>query len=869
MASSSKASSSMLPASSSKRTTGHRVYGVTPLASSLVSQDTDPESVHKVQVYNAVRVVGDIPSDKAALFLPASAEECSVLVNNFRRFPNSAPPAFHLSQYAKLDKLDFHKAVANLAPAPAPATFYPPRYIRTCSVFSEGRASLGEGLLLFQALSILQRAFAKIINGHHSKADNSRRVLQLVGTPNISACFRYYHDHWHYTSGCPLFASLLIVLVCDFCEDHLSPTDYKRWIYNSKAKEGFGMSAKTRQRIKACLDEPISLKALAIPIPFDPTTREGQIIVTIASRGTDVDQIRQPYTDITLRPDPSKRVVTAKSAKSLPPPKSTKVPASQPRPSTPEEEDMESDGSSLHGATKPSSPQPFPVPSSPIAVDEADIETDDVFPPLPEPPVSLPRRSLARAAKAKPVVVMNTPATTGKRERTPSVVEPDVPVVKPPSKKRRTHTTVGKARAITPKPSASSSVTSLKPAPRRIQEGEPDYFEGDDVKTENHQYFVTNPNFKPKAPFSDLISKSIAQNPRAPKLPFLRPPKWKISEELKDFGAFVNSADTSFSLQGLSRYSYMTSRHLQTSLSTTLPSPEALHSTSNCLSCLSRGIVCEGGNKLGGPCAHCDRTHRQCSNCLALEEHKDRFLAIHNTIQGFPAGYSGSLDRFHGAINDLDHVHSSFETLLNDSRQRLARSLQEVRLSGFDYNVVLSKWAEDNPNLPLEYDMLVWLATFFGWDSSCNISQYLVNPADTARLEAFLANVSTSDEPPVPVAADTHPAAAVPPTSTPAIPSPSSGKVPELSPRTRRRPSAAVPSNFHLSHEFHSPLPESPEVEDNEMEVEESTSHASVGRTLLAEDDDESDDEDEDDNDGVEVIENQPPISSQPARDRK
>ncbi|KAJ3764867.1 hypothetical protein FB446DRAFT_795632 [Lentinula raphanica] len=743
MASSSKQSSSKRPA---PKASGNRVYGVTPAAPPSVMTDMNLDSTTRVRVYNVVRSTGDTPDDhqekypwprqiqsfqtaevlggisrqprhqvsfavdQMALFLPASAEECSVLVNNFKRFPNSAPPAFHLPQYANPDQIDFQAVLESLDPSRvAPATFYPPHYVRACSVFSEGRPSTGEGLYLYQALTILQRALAKIISGHHSKAEDRWRLLQFVGHPNFSACL-------------------------------------------------------------ACLDETFSLKQLAIPIPFDPTTREGQLIITIASRGTDSDQICQPYMGIALRPDPSKRIVAPKPSKARTVSKAASTLPVPPRPATPGVADSDSGGSSFHGASAPASPQAFPVTSSPVIELDKDVDDD------PEPPA--PRRSIARAAKTKPLIpeVVMKASTTTKRER-PSVPEDkEQPPAGPPPKKRHTQAASGKTRANTPAPVSVSPLPSSEAAPLRIQEGLPDYFDGDDLRTTKHQYFLTNPDFKTKTPFSQLICKTVAQNPRNPKLPFLRPPKWNLSEEMKDFGAFINSSDTTFSLQGLSRYSYLASRPLQPATGTTLPSPEAVHSSSNCLTCLFRGVVCEGGGKLGGPCSHCDRTHRNCLSCLGLDEHRDRFLAIHNTVQGYPAGYSGSLDRFRNTLDEMTHIATSFETIFGDVRRRLALNIQEVRANGFDFNVVLSKWTEDNPNLPLDYDLLTWLATFFGWDSACNLSAFLVDPADAARLEDFLHNNTSSStetaDSPAHLPAPASTSAASLPITTPASPTP-------------------------------------------------------------------------------------------------
>ncbi|KAJ3816599.1 hypothetical protein F5880DRAFT_1512522, partial [Lentinula raphanica] len=536
------------------------------------------------------------------------------------------------------------------------------------------------------------------------------------------------------------------------------------------------------------------------PFLLIPNTREGQIIVTVASKGTEVDQIRQPYTNIALRPDPSKRVSTPKPDRFDQSSRSTKAPAVPPRPTTPEEEeDLESDGSSFHGASARPSPERFPVPSSPVAVDDNEEEVDDTFSPVPEPPVPSQRQSIARAAKSKPLVpevLMKAPGPAPKRSRTSPAEDQDPPFREPPSKKRHT---APKARAATP----ASHELPGPTVPTRIQEGEPDYFDDDDTKTSGHQHFLTNPDFTPKAPFSQLIRKTIAQNPRAPKLPFLRRPKWKLSEEMKNFGAFINSADTSFSLQGLSRYNYLASRPLQ--------------------------------------------------SCLGLDEHRDRFLAIHNTVQGYSVGYSGSLDRFRDTLDKMGHITASFESIFGDVRRRLALNLQEIWANGFDFNVVLSKWADENPNLPLDYDLLTWLATFFGWDSACNLSSFLVDPSDTARLEEFL----RSNDPPAP--SSTDPMALEPVAPVPSVPnvrkeplqlSKARDGVPASSPSLRHRPAAAVPDNFRPDSKFHTPLPDST-IDDDEMDGDEGASRTSVGRTLLAEYDDDSD---EDENVDVEFV---------------
>ncbi|KAJ3740021.1 hypothetical protein EV360DRAFT_90441 [Lentinula raphanica] len=169
--------------------------------------------------------------------------------------------------------------------------------------------------------------------------------------------------------------------------------------------------------------------------------------------------------------------------------------------------------------------------------------------------------------------------------------------------------------------------------------------------------------------------------------------------------------------------------------------------------------------------------------------------------------------------------------------------MQTVRSSGFDLNVVLSRWAEDNPNLPLDYDIVTWLATLFGWTSSCNLVDYLSNPEDQAKLAEFMRDhppIPSSSEPPF---LDPTPLSARPSSSiTPATPLPSVTAMSEPLLRSRRRPAAGVPVNFSSSQQSHTPLAST--TADEELDVEEGTSRTSVAQALVAEYDDSEEDGD-------------------------
>ncbi|KAJ3739131.1 hypothetical protein EV360DRAFT_90505 [Lentinula raphanica] len=822
----------------------------------------DIDAVHHIHFDRSVRELGKVSGDSEALFLPASAEECSILVNRWKHLPNTASPAFSLRRYSHPEEVDFKAVLDQDTNNARPDTFYPPQLTSFCTTFDTGSIASGEAFQLYQALAFLHRGFSRIIRGHLSKAEIRRRLLSFTSQPNFSYSLQCYQLYWHGRQNCPLVAPLLVILICEFCEEYLSEDEYAERIYDPRSRDGPGMSLKTRDRLLEDITEGFELQELAIPFPFDPSTREGQLLLAAVSTGSRVDQIVHPVTKIVLTPNPS--FLVKNSSLALP----FSTTKTRMRPPSPDFDTPASTSSAPRlQRRKLSRPRPA---AAPVADVDAEGEEDgdvvsDEFKGSSKLDVLITRPSIARVAKTKPKipeVFRKTPSTASKRERSPFGVEPESTVTEPPTKKRRMQKLAGKSRA-TPPVSLLDGTSAPKGKERlRIQEGEPDYRHGDDIDTSAHSRFVTNPHFKPKAPFSDLISKSVETSKRGAKVPFLRAPKWQLSEEMKDFGAFATIGETTFSLQGLSRFGYASSRHFWPSNNHTLPSPESLYSTNNCLTCISRGEVCESSEKPGGVCRQCNGTHRSCPSCLSLEDHRDRFLALHSHVQGYPVGYAASLDQYASALDHITKLQASFVPLFQDAQQALLKSMQTVRSSGFDLNVVLSRWAEDNPNLPLDYDIVTWLATLFGWDSSCNLVDYLSNPEDRERLEAFMRENLPAPADPV--------APAIPSLISPA-PLPDLKTI-ESSPTSRRRPAAATPINFVSDGEFHTPLPESTTVDDEleddaeNDEIEEAVSQPSAGRSLLAEYDDESD---EDNDPDIEIINEDASGLSKPIKPRK
>ncbi|KAJ3831413.1 hypothetical protein F5878DRAFT_667581 [Lentinula raphanica] len=777
--------------------------------------------LHQVSFDKRLRELGKPPNAVDSLFLPASAEECSVLVNRWKHLPNTASPAFSLRRYTHPDEVSFREVLEQDTDNSRPDTFYPALLTTFCSTFSHGAVSTAEGFQLYQALAFLQRKFARLIKGHLSKQEIHRRLLDLTALRNFSDSLEYYQLYWHGRQNCPLAAVVLVLLICEFCEEHLSGEEYASRVYDQKARDGPGMSMKTRERLLEDIPDSYELETLALPIPLDPSTREGQLLLTVTGRGSPVDKIVHPHTRKVVAPDPSFQPPPGPGKPAV----STSPPKARLRPPSPDFDEASEDN------VPASLPKPrrgvrnFPVTPSVAEEDTGDeLNPTDVFKTPASPDVLVLRPSIARAAKTNPKIPealrkVPTPVPSTKRGHSPAEAKLVPPVAE---------SSCQKASSTIAPPEDPSALQDEEPF--LIQEGDPAYHHGDDTKVTAHSRFLTNPRFQPKTPFSQLISNARENNKRGSKIPFLRAPKWKVTDELRDFGAFANIGDTTFSLQGLSRFGYASSRFLWPSNNKTLPSPESLYSTNNCLTCTSRGEVCES--------TACLWTTIGIAFALSM-----------TTSKVIPmVGYAASLEQYAVALDHITKLQASFAPLFHDAQQALLHGMQKVRSTGFDLNVVLSRWAEDNPDLPLDYDTLTWLATLFGWDSSCNLVDYLATAEDRARLEAFMHDSLPS--PADPVAPATLPAV-----SSSLLDAPEPPESPRLS---RRRPAAATPSNFFSDHEFHTPLPESTIVDDegeNEAENDEKAeevSRVSAGRSLLTEYEDESDEDGEPD---VETIE--------------
>ncbi|KAJ3963945.1 hypothetical protein EV361DRAFT_956455 [Lentinula raphanica] len=767
-----------------------------------------------------VRPAGGTLATEGVLFLPATLSESKRLQDSWKRFPNSFSSAFDLPRYSSPETADLSTTLFLDTSKQIPSTYYPHSLV----------------------------AVSHIVHKHASKTRNCELLLEMLESDRITACLDHYRSFWHRGQDCPLFAALFMALFCDYCENLLSAAEYREYLYDEEERTGGGMSKRSRRQIKASFqpfsssfpDVSVTLTSLAIPLPLDPSTKEGQLIITVCHKGPLGSQLIHPFSKVSLLPDPSGFI------------------RALPRSLTPAG-DSDSDHSTGRTRSSPKKRRPPPAAYSDIELDDDDDYEADT----PEPhaaddsePIELEipkiRESIARAAKArgcggtsKPELPSSQPfvQVPAKRERQISPNNDPIVPEGPPTKKKKAQKVLGKSRAVSPSTSLVPTTQPPDSQRLRIQEGPPDYFDDNDTRDPGLALMLPNPDFTITTGFASVLLQP-SNTRRGARPPLLRPPKFLIADELKELGAFLSTPEVTFSLPALSRYNYLTSRHLRTLNSRTLPAHTSMYSTSNCLTCLSRGLVCEGGSKSNGSCNNCEATHRTCPSCLGLEDHQDRFRAIHQTVQGFPVGYAHAVDAFEKSLDRYIHLQTSFESLFADARQDLSEKMRSLRAQGFDANVVLSHWAEENPNTPVDFETVSWFSTLFGWNTSCNLSRYLSNPDDIAKLEAFLQQLDpelpTSVKPPL----QSQPSPAKTTTSL----EPVVGTVRQPVLKSKHRPAAAVPVNFPLRRAFQTPStssapPPSATAVDEESDDEEEPAQATPGQSLLTEYEGDGDDD--------------------------
>ncbi|KAJ3765077.1 hypothetical protein FB446DRAFT_709756, partial [Lentinula raphanica] len=408
-------------------------------------------------------------------------------------YSNSFGSAYELSRYTDPDIIDFPQTPAKDYKKQVPDTFYPALLVQFVEGFEQGPVCREEGYLLHRALVIVQDALADVIDEPKTKTKDA--LLAMLKDSSVTKALGYYRIFWHKSR------LRFVSLFCDFCEKTLTKTEYTAKVYNEATHRGFGVSKDLRTRIRSLKGPSHSVTSLAIPLPLDPSTREGQLLITAAPDGAAAQILRHPVTNQVLLPDPS-------GLDDLPP-------------ASPLLEAMDDDDDELQGPASPLDVNDGPI--SPLLNfgDDDDGETEvsedtevkDVFKgpkgkgkakELAELPVRRsPRigRPKVSPSKVGPPVHKKPMTKSLKREHGTSLPPADE-MREPSSKKLKAHTTM---TVVAPPPQVAepSLATKTKGSKSMVaephepaEESEASLAHNDLDTTTHHALFLTNPNFQ-------------------------------------------------------------------------------------------------------------------------------------------------------------------------------------------------------------------------------------------------------------------------------------------------------------------------------------------------------------------------------------
>ncbi|KAJ3716825.1 hypothetical protein C8R42DRAFT_724474 [Lentinula raphanica] len=680
----------------------------------------------EVTFHNALRARDSLSnSADAILFLPSTPAESNTLQKLWRKFPNTIESAFKQPEFEPVDDMDFPQRLPSDYQDQVPTNFYPSQLVQMYPPFAKGPLCRVNASFLYRGLRLVQEAISEIQASNKSRAKTQANIIQLLEDPVIQNALRY-----------------------------LEAAEYTRLVYDEARSTGFGVSLALRTAVKNFLKSTTpTMATLAIPISFDALSREGQLIIKVASTGSPPQFIKNPFTDQNILPEPGYEV---HASVSTPPPEagSSNVGIASPIISN-------------DGVASPVGSPFFPAEDEDLGETEAssdELEELDVYQgsrvrtragtdlgtlrhsttrPKPEkigPPIG---KGKAKAAEAsKPVVTVSVKRERPDEEKSSvgsllSVLSP-TPLTRgfqshttPALKKQKTGKAAGKARAVTP--TLSAETDELEPA--LISEAAASsmamdqLLANDDRDITRQVSFLANPDYKPRIAFSTLVSPGHNLK-RRPDHQVLRMPKWVATPELASVGSFLTVGNASFSISNLARFAYLTTRGIAPSTS---PLDPDIAPTTDCVSCLIRGLTCRNGEQIGGPCA---------GSPFIWNYNRICWISSQRQSARFPGtsflGFSESVGQLQEALNAHFRILENAGEIIQNSLLGIARHVNRSKLSGLDANVVLSLWAKEHPGEQLDYNTACWFATFFGWNSSCNLSAYLKDPGTLAKFQEFL-----------------------------------------------------------------------------------------------------------------------------------
>ncbi|KAE9401995.1 hypothetical protein BT96DRAFT_991509 [Gymnopus androsaceus JB14] len=673
----------------------------------------------------------DFYSEKSSgtLFLPCSVTESIILLGTFPTHVATLITAFEKDEYYVPDEDDpipkYQLFPFARNDGPPPTTFYPVLLSRLYPIVTQP-PSHAEGRQLYLAISYVQemmiRYFCPYTELPIIKLDNDKsRTLFRQRLARIKSSLVYYRECWHGSSNCPEFATMFI-------------GSFQSEVYRVADKggtPGHVLQMLTKDWLLP-LDE-ITAILMDVPIPFDPDTREGEILLLYAPNKT-LDNFTPPATAessskvkssvkvISMRPKPKAGASsTAKSGQ---------TPLSPTKPALPK--------------TKETSPV---VPTIPKKRKATPSNKDQTVEP------NLPKKKATREEKTSPIP-KNVPA---KVKATPKTKAKDKSASIASSQSSASVSIAesiqpGRITCRKPAPSSASNKVEVTEPPSKMLPGKLSVKNTKEIPVIDPQSRVAEfakglPNAKPEE-LSTLINLEFSLGqPSGLYLPADEPskasrihhlfclPDWEIAPDLENLGPFVKASGVHYNIEDLQRFTRSLPNYTNKIYGACLACV-AIGKGNECTPCLN------DKGRFGGKCGPCQNGARTCSHNSELSDYHRLLDATYAAANCGPLGCQTLLDTLSRSREHLDAAHDNLcraVKLAEQARQRVVDDFVSFRNANMDPNLffqylVRGRGEQDEP-LELDFNSVSFYATVFGWDSSLNFDSVI---EDRSKVSEWL-----------------------------------------------------------------------------------------------------------------------------------
>ncbi|KAE9385760.1 hypothetical protein BT96DRAFT_1088732 [Gymnopus androsaceus JB14] len=587
--------------------------------------------------------------------------------------------------------------------------------------------SHAEGRQLYLAISYVQetmfRYFCPYTELPIIKLDDDKaHTLFRQRLARIKSSLVYYRECWHGSSNCPEFATMFV-------------GSFQSEVYRVADKGGIPghvlqMLTKDWLLPKYAGDRSIKCYKMDVPIPFDPDTREGEILLLYAPNKTldnftppasaeSSSKVKSSVKGISARPKPKAGASsTAKSAQTPPSPTKPALPK-----------------------TKETSPAVPTIPKKRKAAPSNKDQT--VEPDLPKKKRTRADLKAAREEKTSQIP-KNVPA---KGKSTPKTKAKDKSASIASSQSSASVSVAesvqpGRITRSKPAPSSASNEVEVTEPPSKMLPGKLSVKNMKKIPVINPQSRVAEfakglPNAKPEE-LSTLINPEFSLGqPSGLYLPadepskasrihrLFRLPDWEIAPNLENLGPFFKASGVHYNIEDLQRFTHSLPNYTDKVYDACLACV-AIGKGNECTPCLN--------NKgcFGGKCGPCQNGARTCSHNSELSDYHRLLDATYAAANCGPLGCQTLLDTLGCSRKHLDAAHDNLcraVKLAEQARQRVVDDFISFRNVNMDPNLffqyLVRGCREQDELLELDFNSVSFYATVFGWDSSLKFNSII------------------------------------------------------------------------------------------------------------------------------------------------